>query len=184
MDNAIKPTLEDTLKYSQAKAILKAPCIVLDQLEPCVKTITEYEEKFNISDEERFKSDYISRVNSKHGVPLLKLESLCTSQPRLEPLVAELVPKPKTIEDVEFVKNNEFVCDPTNKKCYGVVPFFRLGDKVWKYFEGIEDGYNARYINGEWKIETFNFEDEEFRDSITPVIPKQWLELEGYKQKN
>ena len=182
MDETINPTLEETLKYSQAKAILKAPCIIVAQIEPSIKTITEYEEKFNIPKEERFKSDYISQVNSQDSVPVLKLETLCNRQPTLEPLLAELVSDSKTVEDVECINNNEFVLDPINKKCYGIVPFFRLDDKVWKYFDCVDKGNNVRYINGLCKFETFNFHDEEFRNSLTPVIPKKWLEFPGYKR--
>jgi hypothetical protein len=171
------PTLEETLQYNQAKAILRAPCVVVAQLYPRIKTITEYEEKFDILEEERFKSAHLKLNGRDEDCALLK--PLCSIQPKFTPIIVELVPEKN--EHVEFIKENEFVPDPLNKKCYGVVPFFRLDDKIWKYVEGMGDGYNAKYISGDWKKETFNFGNEEFRNSITPVIPSQWLELEGYK---
>jgi hypothetical protein len=175
------PTLEETLQYNQAKAILRSPCVVVAQAYPCIHTITNYEERFNIPDEERFKSNYINRsttlqLNDRHedGRPAL-LEPFCSVQPKLVP---------ETNEHVEFIEGNEFVRDPLNKKCCGFVPFFRLRDTVWKYIEGMGDGYNAKYISGEASVETFDFKNEEFRNSVVPVIPSQWLELEGYTLKN
>jgi hypothetical protein len=188
MDTTPVPTLEETLQYNQAKAILRAPCVVVAQLYTCTQTITEYEERFNILEEERFKSNYTTRstklkLNDRYedGRALL-IESFCSVQPKLEPIVVELVLE--TNEHVEFIKGNEFVPDPLNKKCYGFVPFFRLRDTVWKYIEGMGDGYNAKYISGEASVETFDFVNEEFRNSVVPVIPSQWLELEGYKLAN
>ena len=189
MDTTSVPTLEETLQYNQAKAILRAPCVVVAQLYECVKTITEYEERFNIPDSERCTSNYItksmklklnSRISEDNSDVLL--ESLCSVQPKLEPIVVELVPE--TNEHVDFIKGNEFVQDPLNKKCYGFVPFFRLEERVWKYFQGMGDGYIAKYINDKADVEKFDFNDESFRNSVTPVIPSQWSELEGYKRAN
>jgi hypothetical protein len=188
MDTTPVPTLEETLQYNQAKAILRAPCVVVAQLYTCTHTITEYEERFNIPGEERFKSNYITRstrlkLNDRHedGRAVL-IEPFCSVQPKLEPIVVELVLE--TNEHVEFIKGNEFVQDPLNKKCYGFVPFFRLRDTVWKYFQGMGDGYIAKYINNNEDVETFDFKNEEFRNSVVPVIPSQWLDLEGYTLKN
>ncbi len=69
MDNT--PTLEETLLYNQAKAILRTYCVVLCQLAPCLKTISEYEEKFNILEKDRFKSDYITRSVQLNGRAVL-----------------------------------------------------------------------------------------------------------------
>jgi hypothetical protein len=91
---------------------------------------------------------------------------------------------PETNEHVDFIKGNEFVRDPLNKKCYGFVPFFRLEERVWKYFKGMGDGYIAEYINDNADVEKFDFNDDSFRNSVTPVIPSQWSELEGYKRAN
>lgn len=94
MEHVSSPTLEDMLKYSQAKAILKAPCIVFEQLDTCLKTIADYEKQFNIPEKERFKSEYITRftiskeTNEQHVVVLL--EPLL-NQPKAEPIVVELV---------------------------------------------------------------------------------------------
>jgi hypothetical protein len=188
MDTTPVPTLEETLQYNQAKAILRAPCVVVAQLYTCKQTITEYEERFNIPDEERFKSNYITRstrlqLNDRYedGRAVL-LEPFCSVQPKLEPIVVELVPD--TNEHVAFIKGNKFVRDPLNKKCYGFVPFFRLEERVWKYFQGMGDGYIAKYINDNEDVEKFDFNDESFRNSVVPVIPSQWLELEGYKLAN
>ena len=98
MDTTPVPTLEETLQYNQAKAILRAHCVVVAQLYPCIQTITEYEERFNIPDGERFKSNYITRstrlqLNDRYedGRAVL-LEPFCSVQPKLEPIVVELVP--------------------------------------------------------------------------------------------
>jgi hypothetical protein len=189
VETAPVPTLEETLKYNKAKAILRAPCVLVIEIEPCAQTIKEYEEKFNIPDEERFKSNYITkniRLNSvcDEDRRAILLEPLCSIQPKLTPMVVELVPKPEIKEHVDFIKNNEFVPDPRNKKCYGFVPFFRLGEKVWKYLKVIDSGYIAEYINDNYNVEKFNFEDDAFRNSVVPVIPSQWLELDGYKLIN
>jgi hypothetical protein len=189
MDTTPAPSLEETLKYNQAKAILQAPCVVVDQLYECVKTITEYEERFNIPEEERCTSNYITKStklklnsqNSEDNSTIL-LEPLCSVQPKFTPIVVEMVPE--TNEHVDFIKGNEFVQDPLNKKCYGFVPFFRLGERVWKYFQGMGDGYIAKYINDNGDVEKFDFNDDGFRNSVVPVIPSQWSELEGYKLAN
>lgn len=192
MDTTPVPPLEETLQYNQAKAILRAPCVVVEQLYECVKTITEYEERFNIPEEERCKSNYITKsmklkLNGQNSQKsednrAILIEPLCSVQPKLTPIVVELVPE--TNEHVDFIKGNEFVRDPLNKKCYGFVPFFRLEERVWKYFQGMGDGYIAKYINDNADVEKFDFNDDSFRNSVNPVIPSQWLELDGYKVAN
>jgi hypothetical protein len=59
MEPSITPTLEEILKYNQAKAILNAPCVIVVQIHPNVTIINEYEEKFNVPPEDRFKSNYM-----------------------------------------------------------------------------------------------------------------------------
>jgi hypothetical protein len=94
METTPVPSLEETLQYNQAKAILRAPCVVVAQLYECVKTITEYEERFNIPEEERCTSNYItksmklklnSRISGDNSDVLL--ESLCSVQPKFTPIV-------------------------------------------------------------------------------------------------
>lgn len=175
MDNTL-PTLEETLIYNRSKAILNSPCVVVDQIMPSITIIKEYEEKFNISEKDKFNSSYTNNRNSGKAVPLL--EPLCNNQPKLEPLYVYLVPKSTSVteEEIEFMKHNKFVHDPRSKKCCGIVPYFRLDNQVWKYHKSI-DSYLAEYINKDGDIKTYNFSDDEFRASITPVIPSQWLEL-------
>jgi hypothetical protein len=185
-ETAPVPTLEETLKYNKAKAILRAPCVLVLEIEPCSQTIKEYEEKFNIPEEERFKSYHISktiRLNSlcDEDSRAILVEPMCTIEPKPTPMIAEVVSKPKIKEQVDFIKDNEFVPDPRNTKCYGVVPFFKLQDKVWKYLKVIDSGYTAEYINDNYIVESFDFMNEQFRNSVVPVIPSQWLEIDGYK---
>jgi hypothetical protein len=87
------PTVEDTKRYEEAKTILGADCILVVQIYPNSKTISDYEERFNIPEEERFKSPYISRKLRDNDDRCSYLSKrLCDLPVSLPPLLVELVP--------------------------------------------------------------------------------------------
>jgi hypothetical protein len=90
------PTPEEKMSYEEAKAILGRDCILVIEIYPNSKIISDYEERFNIPKDEQFRSPYISRKLRDNDSRCARLCDFLTSLP---PVMVELVAlEPETEE--------------------------------------------------------------------------------------